>query len=149
MGRIEEVRKAMVAAMKAGDKERKASLSMLLSALKAKQIDKPGHAELTEAEENEVVLKEIRQTQETIDTTPADRTDILDECSHRIAVYKEFAPVMLDEEGIKKEIAAVLEELGIENPTVKDKGKIMKPLMARVKGKADGKLVNKVLSSML
>ena len=59
MSKADEVRKAMVAAMKAKDKERKDSLSMLLSALKNKAIDK--REDLTEAEENEVVLKEIKQ----------------------------------------------------------------------------------------
>ena len=77
MSRIDEVRSAMVAAMKAGEKERKDSLSMLLSALKNKAIDK--REDLTEEEENEVVLKEIKQTKETLDLTPADRTDIIDE----------------------------------------------------------------------
>ena len=79
MSRIDEVRSAMVAAMKAGEKERKDSLSMLLSALKNKAIDK--REDLTEEEENEVVLKEIKQTKETLDLTPADRTDIIDECT--------------------------------------------------------------------
>lgn len=55
MSKIDEVRKAMVEAMKAKDKERKDSLSMLLAALKNKAIDK--REDLTEAEENEVVLK--------------------------------------------------------------------------------------------
>ena len=102
MSKIDEVRKAMVAAMKAGEKERKDSLSMLLSALKNKAIDK--REDLTEAEENEVVLKEIKQTKETLEMTPADRSDIIDECTKRIAVYEEFAPKMLSEEEIKEVI---------------------------------------------
>ena len=147
MSRIDEVRSAMVAAMKAGDKERKDSLSMLLSALKNKAIDK--RADLTEAEENEVVLKEIKQTKETLDLTPADRTDIISECRSRISVYEEFAPHMMDESEIKAVIAEVLNSLNIDAPTGKDKGRIMKELMPKVKGKADGKLVNQVLQSML
>lgn len=147
MSKIDAVRKAMVAAMKAGDKERKDSLSMLLSALKNKAIDK--REDLTEAEENEVVLKEIKQTKETLDLTPADRTDIIEECTKRIAVYEEFAPKMLSEEEIQDVINGVLKELGIETPTGKDKGKIMKVLMPKVKGIADGKLVNQVLGTMI
>ncbi len=58
----------MVAAMKNKDKERKETLSMLLAALKNKAIDK--RADLTEAEENEVIKKEIKQTQETMDLIP-------------------------------------------------------------------------------
>ena len=147
MSKIDEVRSAMVQAMKNKDKERKDSLSMLLAALKNKAIDK--REDLTEAEENEVILKEIKQTKETLDVTPADRTDIIEECKSRISVYEEFAPKMMDEEEIKGTINKVLAELGIETPTGKDKGKIMKLLMPQVKGKADGKLVNQVLGSMM
>lgn len=147
MSKIDEVRKAMVEAMKAGNKERKESLSMLLSALKNKAIDK--REDLTEAEENEVVLKEIKQTKETLAMTPADREDLVNECQNRIAVYEEFAPKMLGEEEIKEVIQGVLTELGIDAPTGKDKGKIMKVLMPKVKGIADGKLVNQVLAGMM
>ena len=147
MSKIDEVRKAMVTAMKEGNKERKDSHSMLLSALKNKAID--NRADLTEAEENEVVLKEIKQTKETLEMTPADRTDIMEECKNRIAVYEEFAPKMLSVEEIREVIQGVLDELSIPAPTTKDKGKIMKVLMPKVKGIADGKLVNEVLGSML
>ena len=147
MSKIDEVRKAMVTAMKAGDKERKDSLSMLLSALKNKAIDK--REDLTEAEENEVVLKEIKQTKETLELAPADRTDIIQECKYRIEVLSQFAPKMMTEEEIEATIAGVLSDLGIENPTKKEKGKIMKTLMPMVKGKADGKLVNQILEKKL
>ena len=50
---------------------------------------------------------------------------------------------------IKEVIAQVLGELGIPEPTAKDKGAIMKVLMPRVKGKADGKVVNETLAGML
>ena len=72
MSKIDEIRAQMVTAMKEKDKERKDSLSMLLSALKNKAIDK--RADLTEDEENEVIKKEIRQTKETLEAAPADRT---------------------------------------------------------------------------
>lgn len=147
MSKIEEVRAAMVAAMKAGDKPRKESLSMLLSALKNKAIDK--REDLTEAEESEVILKEIKQTKESLDMTPKDRVDLISECEARLKVYEEFAPKMMDEEEIKAEIENVLKSLDIDQPTAKDKGRIMKELMPKMKGKADGKLVNAVLAGML
>ena len=124
MSKIDVVRAAMVEAMKAKDKERKDSLSMLLSALKNAQIDKR-EAPLTEDEENAIVKKEIKQTKETLELAPADRADI------------------------RETIAKVLAELGIEAPTVKDKGKIMKSLMPLVKGKADGKIVNEILAGFM
>ena len=147
MSKIDQVRAAMVEAMKAKDKERKDSLSMLLSALKNAQIDK--REELTEAEENAVVKKVIKQTQETYDLAPADRQDIRDEAAARIAVYKEFAPDDMSVEQIREVIGQVLAKLGIETPSPKDKGAIMKVLMPLVKGKADGKVVNETLAQMM
>ena len=109
MSMIDVIRKEMMTAMKNKDKERKESLSMLLSALKNAQIDK--REDLTEAEENTIIAKEIKQTKETMDTCPADRTDIIDECKARLAVLEEFAPEQMSEEQIEAEINAVLAEL--------------------------------------
>ena len=125
MSKIDEVRSAMVAAMKAKDKDTKETLSALLAALKNKAIDK--RADLTEEEEVQVILKEIK----------------------RIAVLEQYAPKMMDEAEIKEVIAGVLSGLGIDAPTPKDKGRIMKELMPKVKGKADGKLVNDILTGMM
>ena len=147
MSKIDEVRSAMMAAMKAKDKERKDALSALLTALKNKAIDK--RADLTEEEETQVILKEIKQLKETIEMTPADRTDILTECNSRLAVLEEYAPKMMDEAEIKAVVSEVLTSLGLDAPTAKEKGKIMKELMSKVKGKADGKLVSEVVASFL
>ena len=147
MSKIDEVRSAMMAAMKAKDKERKDALSALLTALKNKAIDK--RADLTEEEETQVILKEIKQLKETIEMTPADRTDILAECNSRLAVLEEYAPKMMDEAEIKAVVSEVLTSLGLDAPTAKEKGKIMKELMSKVKGKADGKLVSEVVASFL
>ena len=147
MSMIDTVRAEMVAAMKNKDKPRKDSLSMLLSVLKNKAIDK--RADLTEAEEFEVVKKEIKQTKETMESAPADRTDIIEECRARLAVYQEFAPEEMTEEEIRKTVTDTIGELGLEAPTGKDKGKIMKALMPKVKGRADGGLVNKIVGEIL
>ena len=117
MSMIDTVRAAMVTAMKEHDKERKESLSMLLSALKNKQIDK--------------------------------REDLKEQCSKRLAVYSEFAPEEMSEDEIKNTIQAVLNELGIAEPSARDKGKVMKELMPRVKGRADGSLVNRIVGELL
>ena len=147
MSKIDDVRKEMMAALKAGDKPRKEALSLLLSALKAKNIDK--RADLTEDEENAVVYKEIKEAKETLDTTPADRTDIIDECRLRIAVWSEFAPARMDEDAIRAVIRETLAELGIDAPTAKDKGRLMKSLMPKLNGKAEGRLVNQLVGEVL
>jgi len=147
MSKIDEIRAEMVKAMKNKDKDRKETLSMLLAALKNKAIDK--RADLTPEEEFEVVKKEIKQTKETMDLAPADRTDIIDQCKARLAVLSEFAPEEMSEDAIRAVIREVIAGLGIENPTGRDKGKIMKELMPKVKGKADGSLVNKLVGELL
>ena len=147
MSKIDEIRGEMVKAMKAKDKARKDVLSLLLAELKNVEIN--NRTPLTDEEGNQVILKQIKQLKETLSLTPADRQDIIDECNFSISVLEEYAPKMMDESEIKAVIEETLKELSIETPTAQDKGKIMKVLMPKVKGKADGKLVNQVLGSMM
>ena len=147
MSMIDVVRADMVAAMKAKEKEKKEVLSMLLADLKNYAIN--NRVELTDEAAAQVVLKQIKQLKETLSLTPADRTDIINECNFSISVLQNYAPEMMDKDAIEKVIKETLAELSIEKPTLKDKGAIMKTLMPKVKGKADGKLVNEVLASMM
>ena len=147
MTKVDVVRKAMMEALKAGDKPRKEALSLLLSALKAKTIDK--RADLSEEEANAVVYREIKEAQETLDTTPADRADVIAECRLRMAVYPEFAPARMDDEAIRGVIEETLAELGLSEPTAKDKGRLMKALMPKVRDKADGAAVNRLVGTYL
>lgn len=145
MSMIDVVRADMVAAMKAKEKEKKEVLSMLLADLKNYEIN--NRVELTDEAAAQVVLKQIKQLKETLSLTPADRTDIINECNFSISVLQNYA--LMDKDAIEKVIKETLAELSIEKPTPKDKGAIMKTLMPKVKGKADGKLVNEVLASMM
>ena len=147
MTKTQLVQQEMMKALKERQTERKAALSLLLSALKA--AGKDAQRELTEAEEDAIIQKEIKQTKETMESAPASRTDILEECRFRIGVLSEFAPEEMGEEQIKAVIAAVLEELAIDAPSPKDKGVIMKNLMPRVRGKADGAVVNRLVAELL
>lgn len=147
MTKTQLVQQEMMKALKERQTERKAALSLLLSALKA--AGKDAQRELTEAEEDAIIQKEIKQTKESMESAPASRTDILEECRFRIGVLSEFAPEEMGEEQIKAVIAAVLEELGIDAPSPKDKGVIMKNLMPRVRGKADGAVVNRLVAELL
>ena len=126
MTKTELIKNEMIKALKAHDKETKESLSMLLQALQKAAKDK--RTDLTEAEENAVILKEIKQVQETIESCPVERTDIMGFMLTRKNLYEQFAPKQM---------------------TKKDKGKIMKNLMPKVKGKADGKDVNFVVDDIL
>lgn len=146
MSRMDEVRAEMVTAMKSGDKQRKDVLSLLLSELKAKWIDK--RADLTEAEENEVVRREIKQTKETLETSPKDREDIISRCRFSLSVLEEFAPKEMSDDEIRDAVQKILAALSIGAPTLKDRGRIMKELMPQVKGRADGAAVSRVVAEI-
>ncbi len=147
MTMIEKIRGEMVAAMKAKDKLRKDALSALLTSLKNAAIDK--REDLTEAEENAIIKKEMKQLKETLEACPADHEELIAEMQGRLDVLAEFAPEEMSEEQILATIQEVLTTLGIDTPTVKDKGKIMKELMPKVKGKADGALVNQLVTKVM
>ncbi|HEX3017474.1 MAG TPA: GatB/YqeY domain-containing protein [Caproicibacter sp.] len=146
MSKIDEVRAEMVKAMKNGDKARKDVLSLLLSDLKAKWVDK--HADLTEEEENTVIQKEIKQTKETMETSPKDRTDIIEQSKFALSVLEEFAPKGLSEDEIAALLQNVLAELGIAKAVPQDRGRIMKALMPQVKGRADGSVVSRMVADI-
>lgn len=146
MSKIDLVRSDMMAAMKAGEKEKKNALSALLTALKNAAIDK--RSDLTLEEEDSIVLKEIKVLKESIDSSPADRTEFIEECQFRIDVMQVYAPVFMSKDEINATIQAVLDELGITAPAAKDKGNIMKNLMPKVKGKADSALVNQMVGKL-
>lgn len=145
--KIESVRNEMIKAMKNKDKRRKDALSMLLTALKNAEIDARGA--LDETQENVVIKKEMKQLQETYDSAPDYRNDIKEDAEFRISVCKEFLPEDMSEDQIMNVINEILKELDIEKPSGKDKGVIMKNLMPKVKGKADGKLVNLMIMKIL
>lgn len=146
MSKYETIREDMITAMKNKDKKRKNCLSYLVGIIKNVSIDK--RRDLTDDEVNEVINKQIKQTQDVLDITPKDRADIIEENEFTLSVLKEYAPVMMDENAIRHELYAVCSDMGVEvsSLTAKDKGKLMGCLMPKVKGKADGKLVNKIVS---
>lgn len=146
MSKTQQVQSEMFAAMKSKDAERKESLSLLLSKLKGAQKDK--REDLTAEEEDVIILKEIKETKESIEKAGG-RQDIIQKNEKRLQVLNEFAPQFMSEEEIRAVINGVLSELNLPSPTPKDKGTIMKTLMPRVKGKADGKLVNDILGSLM
>ena len=67
----------------------------------------------------------------------------------KIEVMQEFAPKMMDEAEIRDTVKKVISDLGIDQPSAKDKGNIMKNLMPLVRGKADGGLVNRIVGEIL
>lgn len=149
MTKKEQIKADMITAMKNKDKDKKNVLSFLLGVVKNSEIEK--RKELTDDEVNVIINKQIKQTQDVLAMIPENRQDLIDENNFTISVLKEYAPVMMDENAIRHELYSVCEAAGLDiNALTKgDKGKIMGLLMPRVKGKADGKLVNQVVAEYL
>ena len=95
------LQKDMMAAMKARDKARKDSISMLVSAAKKLAIDEGCREDIPEELVDRAILKEIKSVKEQIDTCPAERTDLMDQYKATLAVMEEYAPKMLSEEEIR------------------------------------------------
>lgn len=142
--KLDDLQKAMIAAMKAKDKPRKDSISALVSAVKKAGIDAGCRDNIPEEMVNQVILKELKSVKEQIDTCPAERTELLAEYKARYDVMNEFAPKLLSAEEVK----AILNEKFAEVLATKNKGMIMKAVMAELKGKADGKVINQVVAEL-
>ena len=137
---LEKLQKDMIAAMKARDKERKD----LVSAVKKVGIDNGCRDNIPEDIVDSVILKEIKSVKEQIDTCPADRTDLLEQYKARYDVFNEYAPKLLSED----EVRDILTTKFADVIATKNKGQIMKAVMAELKGKADGKVINQVVAEL-
>ena len=83
-----------------------------------------------------------------LDTCPSDRLEQLEEFTLRIEILKEIAPKMMDKSEIERCVIQIAGENNIEL-IIKNKGQLMKTIMPKLKGKADGKLVNAIVQEML
>lgn len=145
---LEILKTEMIAAMKAGEKERKAVLSGLVEAVKKAAIDANCRDNITEEMVDTVILKEKKTVQEMIDTCPVERTDLLEDYKYRMEVIEAFAPKLMSEDAIRQFIVNTAASIGISFEK-KNKGQLMKSIMPQLKGKADGKLVNTIIMELL
>lgn len=142
--KLKELQSAMVAAMKARDKFRKDAIADLVSAVKKKGIDAGCRDDIPESMVDQVILKELKTAKEQIDTCPDSRQDLKAEYQFRYDVIKEYAPAQMSAEEVK----AYIQEKFAEVVATKNKGMIMKNVMADMKGKADGKVINQVVAEL-
>ena len=141
---LEQLRTDMVAAMKARDKERKDAISSLVSAVKKAAIDAGCREDVPTELVDKVIIKELKTVKEQLDSCPAERTDLMAEYQKRYDVIAEYAPHMMSAEEVKAYIEGNFAEL----VATKNKGQIMKAVMAVLKGKADGKVINETVAEL-
>lgn len=146
MSLINSLQKDMIAAMKAKDKEKLSTIRMIKAALANEKI-KAGH-DLTPDEENAVLSRELKQRKDSLEEfEKAGREDSVKKLQAEIAVVKSYLPKQLSEDEVKDIVQETINEVGATSKA--DFGKVMKAVMPKLKGKADGKLVNETVKSLL
>ena len=133
-------------ALRAGEKTRISVIRMVLSSINYAQIAK--QAELTDADILGVIAREIRQRNESIDAfKKGNRPDLVAQEEAELALLQLYMPKQLTHDEIVAEVKKVIAEVGAQG--IGDKGKVMQPLMAKLKGKADGREISTVVTELL
>lgn len=132
-------------ALKTKDTVKNKVITMILSGLTYK------HKELgrdcTEQECLDVIAKELKQEREALEMSK-DREDKVAELMAEIAVLESYLPKQMSQEEVAAAVAEIIAKAGLET-TIKNKGMIMKNVMAELKGKADGKVIGAAVDALL
>lgn len=142
--KFEVLQKDMIAAMKAHDKPRKDAIATLVADVKKAAIDAGARDDITEELVDKVILKSQKTAKEQLDSCPADRQDLMAGYKFTYDVISEYAPKMMSEDEVRK----IIEEKFSDVIATGNKGMIMKTVMPEFKGKADGKMINKLVSEL-
>ena len=134
----------MIKAMKEKDKVTKDAVSGLIAAVKKVAIDEGVRDNITEELTDRVILKELKSVKEQIDTCPQDREDLINQYKTTYEIISRYAPKLLSGDEIK----AIITEKFSDILASGNKGLIMKNVMAELKGKADGKLINEIVAEL-
>jgi uncharacterized protein YqeY len=140
-------------AMRAGDETRKSTLRMLITSIRNAEIpaegaDASGRIELDDEGVLNVVRKEVKQRRDSIDMyAKANRTDLVATEQAEIAVLMHYLPQQMSRDDIEIIAKGIIESLGASGPA--DKGKVMPAVMAELRGKAEGRDINSVVTELL
>ena len=133
-------------AMKGGDKTRLEVIRMVRARIK--NVEKAHQKSLDDPDVLDAIAKEAKQRRESIaEFKKADRQDLLDKEEAELAILLEYLPQQMSREEILAAARGVIEEVGARGPG--DKGKVMQKLMPQLKGKAEGRDINEVVTQLL
>jgi len=141
MGLKERLLQDMKEALKAKDKVKLSTIRMINSLIKNAEIDKRG--ELTDEEIIQLLMKYAKQRREAIEMyEKGGRQDLVEKEKAELEIVESYLPKQLSEDEIRELVREAIEAVGASSP--KDLGKVMQYVMPKVKGRADGSLVNKI-----
>lgn len=134
-------------AMKAHDEVAKNTISFARAAIKQYEVDH--REELDDAGIVAILSKQVKMRKDALaDFEKAGRTDLIDSYKSEIEILKRYLPEQLSDEKIREIIKGTAAELGIEGG-MQNMGKLMGPVMAKVKGLADGNQVKQLVQEFL
>jgi uncharacterized protein YqeY len=144
----QRIEQDLVAAMKARDAETLSTLRMLKAALLEAKTRKSKDAEMTAAEQIEILQRYVKKRRETIEELKrVGREDLVAREEREIQVVQRYLPAGMAEDELRALIGEVVTQLGAASP--RDLGKVMGAVMGRVKGRAEGALVNRLVKEAL
>ena len=145
-----ELQAAMVSAMKERNRVKKEVIADMITCAKNMAIEQGCKDNITDEIVAAAILKSKKMCQDQIDACPANRPDRLEAYNLCMSYINEFAPKMMSEEEICEFIKNEIVQFSINNRDNKfNKGAFMKIIMPKLKGKADGKLINKIVTDIL
>ena len=146
MSLVEKLLEDMKLAMKSRDALKLLTIRVLRSSVSYARIDKG--EELTDDDVLEVLSREAKRRREAIDAAVSGgRSDIADKEKAELEIISEYLPKQFDESEIEAIAREVVAEVGATD--LKDRGKVMGPLMQRLRGRADGKIAGQVVEKIL
>ena len=133
-------------AMRDGDTVKRSVIRLTMAAIKNAEIAR--QTTLEDADILGVIAKEVRQRKESIEAfKQGDRPDLAAQEEAELAILQEYLPQQMTREEVIAEARRVIEEVGAQG--LSDKGKVMPKLIAQLKGRADGREINAVVSELL
>lgn len=146
MNMKEELLKALKEAMQTKDTLKKDTITMLRAAIL--QVEKDTQKELSEAEMQVIVAKEVKKRQESIvDFEKGGRDDLVNQTKKEIEILSVYLPKQLSKEEVEALVMETIQAVGAAGP--KDMGRVMGALREKTAGKADGKLVSDIVKQKL
>ncbi|MGD2207207.1 MAG: GatB/YqeY domain-containing protein [Anaerolineae bacterium] len=151
MGLRKQLMDNLKEAMRQRDEQRKRTIRSVLTAIKKAETELDSSGERVSLSDKDILVliaKEAKQRRESIvEYQRGGREDLVAEEEAELAILEEYLPRQLTREEIEAEARRVIDEVGASS--MADMGKVMKPLMADFRGRADGRLVNQIVRELL
>lgn len=142
----QKLQEDLKSSMKNKDTIKKSVITLIRSSIKQYEVD--NRVELGDDEIVDLIAKQLKQTRDSREEfVKAGREDLVSKAEAEIEVLKEYLPQQLSEEELNKIVISTISEVGATS--MKDMKKIMTSIMPKVKGRADGKLINELVKKNL